>query len=193
MSETPKNKKGGPVFGYLAIMFAAAFLMLLLAYFIQQRNNEVAIDGLKDSITHFESMDELLEDNRELREEIDSLEQELEALEQEKEALAESLDELETEYAQLEEKYRDEQADYSSASNYLASWGNYWDIEQFYQSERYEECAEAIKTLRYSTYYSTPEAAQARANEIWDVLEGMGLLTEEDAFANTFRIAAPQE
>ena len=193
MSETPENKqpkkapgKGAPVFTYLAIMFAAAFLMLLLAYFIQQRNNEVAIDGLKDSLTSFQSMDELMEENRALREE-------LEALEQEKETLEETVDAWEAEYAQLEEMYQNELARCSATSDYLASWGNYWEIEQFYRSERYEECAEAIKTLRYSTYYSTPDAAQERANEIWDALEGMGLLTEEDDFANTFRYVPPQE
>ena len=42
MSRTPKkSKKGGPVFGYMIILFAAAFLMLLLAYFIQQRDDHV--------------------------------------------------------------------------------------------------------------------------------------------------------
>ena len=45
MSETPKHrKKGGPVFGYMIILFAAAFLMLLLAHFIQQRDEHIVLD-----------------------------------------------------------------------------------------------------------------------------------------------------
>ena len=193
MSEAPKNKKGAPVFTYLAIMFAAAFLMLLLAYFIQQRNNEVAMSGLKDSLTSFESLDEVLEDNRELREEIDTLEQKLEALEQEKEVLAESLDELQAERDQFEDLFVDEQFSHMETSDELARWRDFWDIEALFQAEEYEECAARIKTLAHSTYYGTPDTAQARANEIWDTLESMGLLTEEDAFANTFRYVPPQE
>ena len=53
MTNNPEKKPGKntSVFTYLAILFAAAFLLLLLAYFIQQRNSEVAIDGLKDSLS----------------------------------------------------------------------------------------------------------------------------------------------
>ena len=179
MSETPKNKKGGPVFGYLAIMFAVAFLMLLLAYFIQQRNNEVAMDGLRDSITSFESIDELLEENRQLRENADALQEEISALE-------EDLENARSEYSQLEESYHRAQGDCSNEHDYAASWEVFWSIEQLYQRGHYTECADTIKALAYSTFYLTPEAAQPRADEIWNALMGMGLLTEEDAFANCF-------
>ena len=37
-----RPRKGASVFVYLAVLFAAAFLMLLLAFFIQQRDNAVA-------------------------------------------------------------------------------------------------------------------------------------------------------
>lgn len=54
MSNTPKySKKGVPVFGYMAILFAAAFLMLLLAYFIQQRNEQVVLDRQNISASAF--------------------------------------------------------------------------------------------------------------------------------------------
>ena len=52
MSDTPKHsKKGGPVFGYLAILFAAAFLMLLLAHFIQQRDEHIVLDRQGRSVS----------------------------------------------------------------------------------------------------------------------------------------------
>lgn len=37
-----RPRKGASVFVYLAVLFAAAFLMLLLAFFIQQRDDAVA-------------------------------------------------------------------------------------------------------------------------------------------------------
>ena len=201
MSQTPEkkpaagkpNEKSAPVFTYLAIMFAAAFLMLLLAYFIQQRNNDVAIDGLKDSITSsFASMDEVLEENRQLREEMEALEEELESLNGEKHALETELDTLTAAYAQLEKEFSREQDTSSAAHDSLSSWSDYWAIEQLYQAKQYEKCANAIKALQHSTYYTTPEAAQSQANEIWDTLADKGLLTEEDAFANLFRSVPPQ-
>ena len=73
----PKNH-GASVFTYLAILFAAAFLMLLLAYFIQQRNNDVALDHLRDSITSYQSLDQLIEENQALDDENQRLTQELE-------------------------------------------------------------------------------------------------------------------
>ena len=67
------SKKHGPrrtsVFLYLAVLFAAAFTMLFMAYLMQQRANDAAIDSLQDSLTSFESIDELLNENQELRRE----------------------------------------------------------------------------------------------------------------------------
>lgn len=74
---------GKPVFIYLAIMFAAAFLLLLMAYFIQQRNNEVAMDGLRHSLTFSESMAELLDENQDLRAHLDDLQDQLNSVQSE--------------------------------------------------------------------------------------------------------------
>lgn len=186
MSETPKNKKSGPVFGYLAIMFAAAFLMLLLAFFIQQRNNEVAMDGLKDSITSFESLDELLEENRELREELDALERELEALKEKNEALEEQISESESKYSQLEQAYQDAQTSGEVAQANLLSWSVFWDAEQLYRTEQYEACSEVVRSWGVSTFYTTPEAAKERAKEIFDHMVSLDLITAEDLVWSLF-------
>ena len=67
------SKKHGPrrtsVFLYLAVLFAAAFTMLFMAYLMQQRANDAAIDSLQDSLTSFESIDEMLNENQDLRRE----------------------------------------------------------------------------------------------------------------------------
>lgn len=156
MSNSPNNKKGGPVFGYLAIMFAAAFLMLLLAYFIQQRNNSVAMEGLRDSISSFKSLDALQEENK-------LLEQQLEALEAEQEQLREEYEKLESEY-QLEHAY-------------ALSWDAFWNLESLFVQERYEECVQEIQAMYYSTFYQTPQSALERIQEIQDTLLDLGYLT----------------
>lgn len=144
MSETPNNKKGGPVFGYLAIMFAAAFLMLLLAYFIQQRNNEVAMDGLKDSLTSFESMDELLEDNRALREELDALEQELDAQTAQNEALLERISELESELDGANRRYEDLVSSWEEENSFSSVLSTLYFAETKFQEKDYTTAAAVL-------------------------------------------------
>lgn len=68
-SPTEKNKRSS-VYVYLAILFGAAFLMLLLAYFVQQRNNETVLDDLRSTTA---SRQELLEDIQRLEEENETL------------------------------------------------------------------------------------------------------------------------
>lgn len=46
-SDLPPKNKPSSFYIYLAILFGAAFLMLLLAYFIQQRNNAAVLDDLR--------------------------------------------------------------------------------------------------------------------------------------------------
>lgn len=62
-----KPSRKSAVYLYLLVLFGAAFLMLLLAYFIQQRNNAEAIDGLQDSWNL--SREELVEEIAKLKEE----------------------------------------------------------------------------------------------------------------------------
>ncbi len=50
--DPPRRK--APVFVYLAVLFIAAFLMLLLAYFIQERNDEVASPVSRETLERFE-------------------------------------------------------------------------------------------------------------------------------------------
>lgn len=73
-AEHAKPHKKVSVMGYLAILFAAAFLLLLLSYFMQQRNSEQTISGLKDSVSAMESVQNLIADNDALRKKVDELE-----------------------------------------------------------------------------------------------------------------------
>lgn len=86
-AEHAKPRKKASVMSYLAILFAAAFLLLLLSYFMQQRTSEQTISGLQDSVTGLQSsvsamqsVENLIEDNKLLHEKVDVLESELEDL-----------------------------------------------------------------------------------------------------------------
>jgi regulator of replication initiation timing len=158
-------------------MFAAAFLMLLLAYFIQQRNNSAAISGLQNSLDQFQSMDELLDENRSLREENEALTVENESLQQQLEAASASSDNWESKANDL-----------ATQSN---SWALFWQIDTLYRSEQYEECAQQISSLSTADY-QTPDAALDRAKEIADALLNMGYL-DETTYSLLSYLATPEQ
>lgn len=68
-TEPPKSRS---VLVYMVILIAAAFLLLLLAYFMQQRTADT-VEGLHQSVNSFQTIDQLVEDNRTLQEEVGRL------------------------------------------------------------------------------------------------------------------------
>lgn len=67
-----KRSKPSSVYIYLAVLFGAAFMMLLLAYFVQRRNSATAISNLRISTNA--TREELLEQNQQLQERVSQLE-----------------------------------------------------------------------------------------------------------------------
>lgn len=65
------------VMSYISILFGAAFLLLLLSYLMQARNNEEVISGLKASVSAMQSVDSLRTENTALTQQIQQLEEEL--------------------------------------------------------------------------------------------------------------------
>lgn len=76
-TEPPKSRS---VVIYMVILVAAAFLLLLLAYFMQMRTADT-VEGLHQSVNSFQTIDQLIEDNRLLQEETARLKEENAALE----------------------------------------------------------------------------------------------------------------
>ena len=89
-AEHVKPTKKLSVMSYLTILFGVAFLLMLLSYFMQQRNSSEAL-GNQQSITSnaMKSLEELQEDNQELQKEVAELQAELDT----KSALANQLEE----------------------------------------------------------------------------------------------------
>lgn len=99
-----KPRRSTPVFVYLVILFAAAFLMLLLAYFIQERNAEAQIGDLRDSLEAFQSISALTAENQELHERLDELKEEYEALSDALEQAGAERDEAQAARSEAEEQ-----------------------------------------------------------------------------------------
>lgn len=77
-----KPKSARSVAVYLVILFAAAFVLLLMAYFMQQRSNDEVIGNLQHSVNQFQTVEELREENQKLRDELEQAESRISQLEE---------------------------------------------------------------------------------------------------------------
>lgn len=164
---TPGNTKRSSVYIYLAVLFGAAFMMLLLAYFVQQRNNAAVQDDLR-SITA--SRQELLED--------------IQRLEEEKSQLTRQTEELRRQLEEQAEQYHQENVElsqqYSGAMALLSGWESIWALEQCYQDKDYEGCA-VILLLEGQGQYGIefPQEIYQRHEEIVQDIVDRGILAED--------------
>ena len=169
-----EKKKGGrrtSVFIYLVVLFAAAFTMLFMAYLMQQRANDAAISSLQDSLTSFESIDELLNENQVLRGEYDALEEQAAKLEEQLQQAQDSADSWQQQYEDQAQQWKDSQAD-------ARIWQALWRIEYSYREGDLEACAEQYTMLSSSDDYAPPEEGEvlSRFREIFDELVEEGYL-----------------
>lgn len=164
-SEHVDPRKTPTVLPYLVILAAAAFLLLVMAYFMQQRTAQ-SVEGLNQSVNTIHSLDQLVEDNRSLREQVTQLQAELAATQAESQTLKDRVDNLENGPAAQDAKNREavlihctmlEQAlrdkDYSLAADHVRALcsgtleldlGLASEVESFSPAQR---LAEIIPTL----------------------------------------------
>ena len=87
-----REKRQRSVVHYIAILFAAAFLLMLMAYLMDQRQNQAMNDlnqsltGLQDSITDQSSLQDIYEDNMQLIQQVGQLEEQVKQLEEDKQS-----------------------------------------------------------------------------------------------------------
>lgn len=122
-----------PVLFYLVILFAIAFLLMLMAYFMQQRANQQTQSDLNEQTQSYQSavatLDSILEENDRLKAQVEELQQALEdsqnqsqEQEQDQQALAELQAQLEalTKLNQIRALYN--AGSYSQCRTLLAQW-----------------------------------------------------------------------
>ena len=127
-----REKRQRSVVHYIAILFAAAFLLMLMAYLMDQRQNEAmndlnqSITGLQDSITDQNSLQDIYEDNMQLIQQVGQLEEQVKQLEEDKQSLTSQL------------------SDQEKASQAM-DW--FWQIDEAYVLGRYSLCRSLIQEL----------------------------------------------
>lgn len=130
---TDKNKRSS-VYIYLVVLFGAAFLMLLLAYFVQQRNNATVLDDLRITSA---SREELLEDIKVLEEERDQLQKEVEYQRDRVNQIKEERDNLKMSLDTANSYTND-------ARIHAKTLAYFWYITQFMEHKEYPMAAAAI-------------------------------------------------
>lgn len=82
-TKSQKRKSRRSVFQYIAILFAAAFLLLLMTYLMERRTREAQIDDLEQSSTStLQTLNNIIAERDLLREENETLKQQLDESEQ---------------------------------------------------------------------------------------------------------------
>ena len=175
-----RQRKTSAVYLYLVILFGAAFLMLLLAYFIQQRSSEDTISDLRDSMNL---------SRQELLAEIQKLEDKNAELEGQNLWLEDGYNRLIGELSHWKERYEEQVQDadnlfqqYSDAQEELYSWEFFWQLESAYQAENYLKCGHILlrETQVFNNLtYSTPRVVQKRHDEIVRAVIDAGILDED--------------
>ena len=177
---TPSSPLGGrSVFAYLAVLFGVAFLLLLFAYLMQQRDSQeitANLSQLRESMGSIQSIDQLVEENRQLREEKEALEAETAQLQEEQGKLNEQLD-------QLHDQWYEAASHVSIQEKVLASWLSFWQLETDFLAEDYEACAEFFRTLPADNVpYPEEQGVQERVEEIYAELVEQGILDEGEGW-----------
>ena len=146
----PAKNKPSSAYIYMAVLFGAAFLMLLLAYFVQQRNNDAVQDNL-----------ELLTASRqELLEQIAALEEEKESLQGSVESLRDEVDRLNQENEGWKQHLAEARTQVAKEGTQARAISYLWYLSQFMEARDYPMAAIAIyfSGNGYSSSYETNPA-----------------------------------
>lgn len=127
-----REKRQRSVVHYIAILFAAAFLLMMMAYLMDQRQNEAmndlnqSLSGLQESLSDQSSLQDIYEDNMELILQVGQLEEQVKQLEENNQELSSQL------------------SDQEKASQAM-DW--FWQIDEAYVLGRYSLCRSLIQEL----------------------------------------------
>ena len=132
-----QKRRQKSVFQYIAILFGAAFVLLLFTFVMERRQhqllqeqNEAQIDDLQQSVNAVQSLNSLYEENAALKEKNQDLENRNQTLE-------EQVIGLEEQVAQLTEQ--------AEKSSQALDW--FWQIDEAYVRGKYTLCRQLIESL----------------------------------------------
>ena len=144
--EQHQKRRQRSVFQYIAILFAAAFVLLLLTYVMDRRQyeliqdqNQAQINDLLQSATAVQSLQNLNDENAALKDRVEDLQERLDQAEQ-------RLEDLTGQVSELEESL--------SKTSQAMDW--FWQINEAYVRGRYSLCRELIQAMEAGENGQTP-------------------------------------
>ena len=132
-----RQRRQRSVFQYIAILFAAAFVLLLFTYVMERRQNQQREEQIEDldeqRVSAVQSLQGLYDENAALKEQIGQLQDQLETSQSETAAVQESLDAAQA------------ASDAAGRANRALDW--FWQIDEAYVRGKYTLCRELIASL----------------------------------------------
>lgn len=116
---------------YIAVLFAAAFVLLGMSYVMEKRQNAQEVDDLKkQSNSAMQSVEVLIQENEDLKQQVDDLKRQLE--------------QTESAHLQSEEELTRAQSD---AANTAAALDWFWQIDEAYVKNRWSLCRSLMQDM----------------------------------------------
>ena len=137
---SPQKRRQQSALRYITILFGAAFVLMLFTFLMERRQNEVLmqenqeqIEDLQQSVSAWQSLQGLIEENEKLKVEIAGLETEISKLEASENTLT---GQLNTKEHALE-----------TAKKSIEAMDWFWQIDEAYVRGRYALCRSLIQEL----------------------------------------------
>jgi len=184
MIQEPKEKteasRKRSVTLYLSVLFAVAFLLLLLAFFMQQRSSENIIGTLQSSANNAELLNEIIDENRNLQTENAELIRQVEELQAAQEEASARLSQYQTQIAELEAALAQQASDLTyeeriHLESFTVLLAQYGRLEKLLRETEYAKAA----TLYTGMVESTPDFNQFVSELALVDLEGSPLFDLE--------------
>ena len=160
-AEHARPHKKVSVMGYLAILFAAAFLLLLLSYFMQQRANQQAISGLEATSSNaFDSINNLIAEKDRLTDQVEDLEGQVAGLQ-------EQLEDSQSQLSIAQDAAENAQTAQHSAQNALEAMDWFWRIQRQFSRGYYTDAHNMMEEFEASglPQYLPQEALTGREGD----------------------------
>lgn len=133
-AEHEKPNKRNPVLFYLMILFAAAFLLLLMSFLMQRRANQEAITNLQEtSNSATQSLQNTVQQNEELTKQVEDLEK----------AVSDNQNTIRDQEKELKDLQG--QVDDLTKSTQALDW--FWQINEAYSRGRYAQARSLIQEM----------------------------------------------
>ena len=137
---SPKKRRQQSALRYITILFGAAFVLMLFTFLMERRQNEALmqenqeqIESLQQSVSAWQSLQGLIQENEQLKVEIAGLETEIGKLEASVDTLTGHL------------KTTEQALDTAKRSMNALDW--FWQIDEAYVRGRYALCRSLIESL----------------------------------------------